>query len=162
MNANNYDLIIDTTWAAPKEVASTILKYYMMFSYAVYDNVPWQKVVFLSTRNIFPTQCIRDFNMETLSQYEGAVKEGTYYPVIDVYADKGLWYCKDGHHKLAALIRQNVDLVQVSICNYDKHVVLQPATYYDYEDLCMFTFKRLPNKYSYNGMLLNLEELNNE
>ena len=103
-----------------------------------------ERIVKVEPARVFPTQKIRDFSESTLLEYENElVKDPETHYKITGNCIKGNWYVFDGHHRLAAEIRQKSPLIQVEL-EKEGYSPLEKSDFYDFEDLCGFRYSHYP------------------
>ena len=93
---------------------------------------------FIDPKTCLPTQVIRDFNPNRLTEYIQDFSK----IIDDVYASNSLvisydglnYYINDGHHRVIALVKNNIKFVRVYGVN---NISVKPDifTIYDFEDL---------------------------
>lgn len=146
-DASNYDLIIESSYATPQQIAKEILDNFERYKMGNY-----QRRVELNLRGMYPTQSFRDFNSDTINKYYEEEKtndslcaqEGPYIAVHNGYN-----YILDGHHHaFAALVAGKVFTdVSESIANkYNEKDIcnIPKKELYDFEDLGKFQYHYYP------------------
>lgn len=141
LDLNNYDLIIDSTNASPKEVAGEILRMYVKHT----QNDNKKKAMCLSPYRIYPTQCIRDLSEDRLKHYLKLFsgKQNYVSDEITVTHYNNFNFVIDGHHRLLAALKLKKKFIYVNIAsdcvsNYSK------SKCYDFEDIAGFTYSKYP------------------
>lgn len=121
-----YDLVIDSTYLSPKDIAATISS--------------GTKGILLSPSNILPTQEFGNVNMQLVDKY--------YRDNITDHANVKyhnlLWYVISGHHKILAANKMGRKCVR---CELDSHApILSCRTVHDYEVAANFKYETYPNE----------------
>ena len=140
---SNYDLVIDTTYASPEQIADTIQN-----QFEEYQKSPFDTRLLFDLRSVYPTQVFRYFNPQTLSEYiqKENQQEGTIaLEKLRLSSDGNCFYLEDGHHHVYAALASGkcFGLVDSIVRAKDK-IVLSKNNYYDFEDFGHFCFKFYP------------------
>lgn len=148
-NMNNFNLIIETTTATPKEIAARIADEFEKFKEQHFT----QKIL-LNPKSIYPTQAMRDFNNNTLIQYINDTAEQT-YGKINVTTIDNEWYVLDGHHRWIGTLIHKTPFVEVAF-KPGEFAISKPTQneLYDFEDMGMFRYKKYPST-DHESQLLN-------
>lgn len=132
MDSKNYDLIIDSTYATPEEVAKKILE--------CIDH-PHAKFQ-MNPRSLYPTQNIRDLSGEILDQY---VKKEIPAGSIKIGCCDGYFGVTDGHHRfLAAAINKEPFISAEFDPMPEKTHIVSKTEIYNYEDVAGFYYSEYP------------------
>lgn len=142
----NYNLIIDSTFILPNELAK--------FVFEKAKNQSVEQEIYLSPQRLFPTQTIRDINPD----YVMELKHNVDNKPIDVIDYKGFYFIIDGHHRVCSKIQMGEKLVRVKILNinnkgyvekYNKKmeeiVRIPKGCFYDWEDFNAMRFLGYPD-----------------
>lgn len=145
---DNYDMVIDTTFASIDEVIRKISK---NINAPSKDNIRW-----INPRNLVPTQSIRDLSEERVNYFENEVIAHGYdrnNEILGVYVDH-VFYVVDGHARAAAAIRNKLTFVPVRIVASGDEIYTAKITarcyvqdavsdsrIYDWEDAVGFRFQ---------------------
>lgn len=90
---------------------------------------------YIDPKTLIPTQCIRDYNMGTINDYFEEVGYGTVKCLnIPICKSGELYYVKDGHHRVAACIRNGVKFIRTNNVT-DQYCYTESRDIYDYEEL---------------------------
>lgn len=151
LDYNNYNLVIDTTWNTPEELASII-----------YDKVKASNIkkgqVMISPKSLYPTEIVRNINMQVVQELINnptKMQESIQIVYYDNYH-----YIIDGHHKVLAALLSGRDFVLAQVVKDEKRIayrsldtletelkVVGKKTLYDYEDIAKFRYKSYPSIY---------------
>ena len=119
------DIVVVVGNNSPEDVASCIYAAIVNKEYGFY----------IDPRVLLPTQCIRDFNMNTLDDYRKSLKPALVSNVdADVRECMGTYAIADGHHRIAACILNGVNFVCVPRPR-STDIYITETYVYDYEDL---------------------------
>ncbi|MBI5590788.1 MAG: cytidylate kinase family protein [Deltaproteobacteria bacterium] len=147
---NNFDIIIDTSFAPISYIFDIILKNI--------DN--WRKNLamphcWLSPKNIYPTQNIVQIAREDAKEILNSIKEFGYQVTapVSVAEYKGYLFIVDGHKRVSASIFQNLTLIPAKLVANDQNPLswgssvkqfvqdhYKPSWIYDWEDAHKFRF----------------------
>lgn len=109
----NYDLIIDSTSAAPEELAKFIL-----------DKAKSQNAgreTYLSPKRLFPTLAIREIDTDRVKELRNDTDERP----IDVVESNGSYFIIGGHETVCAKIQNGEKLVPVNLLSVDGNGVIE-------------------------------------
>lgn len=132
MDSSNYDLIIDSTYATPKEVAEKIVEC-MNKMHARFQMNP---------RSLYPTQSVRDLSGDVLDQYiDGKLPAGS----INISCYNGYFGVTDGHHRfLAAAVNKQTFIGAEYDPAPERSRIMPKTEIYNYEDVAGFYYNRYP------------------
>lgn len=152
LDYTNYNLVIDTSWSEPEVLADKI------YETACNDSKKEKNQILISPRSLYPTEKIRNINMERVEKfrYQSLEKEE---PVI-VICFENFHYLINGHHKVLAALLDKRQFIRVETVNYTKQPFYKSSdnlinelkhvgksTLYDYEDAAGFRYKSYPKYY---------------
>lgn len=160
-NAANYNLIIETTSASPKEIADEIIR-----NYCIYKSAPFaQTKLELNITSLYPTQNFRDFNNDVFKEYlnkENKNQTGCALDTVSVTEKDGYYYLLDAHHGTYAAAHSGKKFVSVNIYLDEKSKAtvypLSKKDLYDFEDMGLFTYKKYPNE-NKSAYYLNINDI---
>lgn len=138
LDYNNYDLIIESTYAKSENVADEIMRILQQY-------VRGQKYLCLAPKSLYPTQCTRDLNADTLNMYVQKYKTVANKYITDniiVTKQNSFWSIVDGHHRVLASIKTNKDFIYASYADYTCALTL--SNIYDFEGIGGFRYLRYP------------------
>jgi Cytidylate kinase len=151
----NYDLIVDTTYLSPEDVASVIFREYTI----IQQNSNYPLHIMLSPLSLYPSQSVRNLNKTTI---DFCVDTRSYsLNPIAIVKYLGYHYIVDGHNRMVAAALNNEKLINV--CLFDPKLFpffsdpdnvqrelssLSISTLYDFEDLGHFRYASYPKTYS--------------
>jgi cytidylate kinase len=153
-NLSNFNLVIDTSFVTPERVIDIILVEYN--SWLVSEKC---SKAFVSPTNLYPTQSIRGFESEFLSNIQNNMKINGYcldFPVIAININS-FDYILDGHKRTACAIKNNIDLIPVIFQNENSYFVkgltykenilnsIKQNQFADWEDFNSFTYLIYPH-----------------
>lgn len=94
---------------------------------------------FIDPKVMLPTQSIRDYNMQVLDEYVKSLP--TDLPIVEAYiwTCLGNYYIGDGHHRVLAAIKLNIDFICIPLPVDVKHKPMIPNIY-NYEDISGVSF----------------------
>lgn len=121
-----------------------ILEKELIKQYDCFQRGNGEKIIAIDPSVVYPTQHIRDFSEKVILEYEEEIKKhpDVEYKITGNCID-GSWYVFDGHHRLAAEIRQNSPLIQMELSK-EGYSPLEKSDFYDFEDLCGFRYQYYP------------------
>lgn len=103
----NFDLVVDTTYATPENVAQLILS-------SAENNETG--IGYLCPMNVYPTQVLTADSMKMVNAYREELKEtGCLPPISVIYGDDGFMYVEGGHMGLLAAIMEHKLFVKARI-----------------------------------------------
>ncbi|MBQ8726948.1 MAG: AAA family ATPase [Oscillospiraceae bacterium] len=110
-NLNNYDLIIDTSFVTPDEIASKII--------FAYKNAQSKKEFWLSPYTLMPTQSIRNHSREKLILLNGLFDHIDKYAKkpIEVLINNNNFYIYNGHKRTLIAITKQFALLPCTLLN---------------------------------------------
>jgi cytidylate kinase len=143
---NNYNLIIDTTWLTPSELASIIICHYT--NYIDFSSKPPCRIL-ISPKSLYPTAPFAE-----LKQVEVPNDFFASQP-LQVVCREGYHYVLDKNNSLAAALSAGLPYVyaesaetsgaQVPLTNLDKKLI------FELEDIGGFTYASVPELYLTDG-----------
>ncbi len=147
----NYNLVIDTTWSTPEVLANIIFD-------KAKSNYTKKGQVMISPRSLYPTERIRNINMQIVQDYIDNPSK-MQNPIQIVYFDN-YHYIIDGHHRVLAALLSGKDFVTAQIVENAEQITdrslesfeselkfVGKSTLYDYEDIAKFSYKSYPVNY---------------
>lgn len=152
LDYTNYNLVIDTSWSEPEVLANII------YETACNDSKKEKHQILISPRSLYPTEKIRNINMERVERfrYQSLEKEE---PVI-VICFENFHYLINGHHKVLAALLDKRQFIRAETVDYTKQPFYKSSdnlinelkhvgksTLYDYEDTAGFRYKSYPKYY---------------
>ncbi len=148
----HYDLIIDTTTLSIDEVCEIVFSEYQKFV-----NGNREKTFIISPQNVYPTEGIRNINMDRVYKYcSDFESEGELQQLIELAQVDDSLFVMDGHHRIMAANQKEVKSLK-AILLYDKDAILPagvtPEKYitislsdiYDWEDANRFIYGYYPD-----------------
>ena len=143
----NYDLLIDTSFRSPGEIAHNIL---------THGKLNFRPTILLDPRNLVPTQGIRDLNPHVVEQILEAIRSRGFdhgHAISTIYVNH-TFYITDGHNRVAAAIKAGIDFVPLKLlASEDEDYIsgLSARSYvrdsvsdsgiYDWEDVVGFKYE---------------------
>ncbi len=152
----NYDLVIDTSYATPEQVAELILQEYEGQGNTQFERRPH---CWLSPKRLLPTQNIRELaSTRAVEVYKSVHNSGfDERQPIDIALYGGFFLIIDGHIRASAALRSEVPLVPCNLRASDDEFVVgnidavkfaltstSLSWIYDWEDAHNFRFKSYP------------------
>ena len=149
---DNYNLIVDTSWCKPEELADLIYKK------ACDDLEKTKQQILISPKSLYPTEKISNINMEIVGQYRNKMKKGFNEKVL-VRVFENYHYIVDGHHKVIAALLENKQFIEASLLHEknnfldkSKNLISElehvgKSTLYDFEDIAKFRYISYPEYY---------------
>jgi CMP/dCMP kinase len=117
-NLNNYNLVIDTSFATPDEIFNKVIEEYTKFKQGLKINKIW-----VSPKNIFPTDKLNDqakvYNDICVSI---ATKGFLYDHPVTIIKSDGCFLVFDGHKRISAALKSNINLIPSKIIGKDDAV----------------------------------------
>ena len=155
-NVNNYDysnynLVIDSTWLQANEVAEII---YAKAAKSGADDL-LKTEIYLNPKSVYPTQRIRNINMDIVNDLRGVDKEP-----ISIVLFEDYHYVIDGHHRLLAALLDGDSIIKARVAEKDLYPILKGnllaeeikyvglSSLYDYEDCANFRYKSYPEAFN--------------
>ena len=86
---SNYDLILDTTYASPEEIAHALMEAYRSWQ----DNPAYKQVLISSERLFYPDD---ETDAEQVGRLASAIEEGRSVPTVKVAERDGEYYVREG------------------------------------------------------------------
>lgn len=117
-NFNNFDLVIDTTYAAPDEVFEVIKT-----TLEAHKNNEVYNKFWVSPIQLFPTKSIELLDLQLMEQILDDLKNNQPLAAIEVIEYEDKLYVVEGHHRLSAAIHHKEALVPVVIKKVTDDVV---------------------------------------
>ena len=151
----NYHLVIDSSFAAPEEVASIIYEHFERYTKAKQN----EHIMLISPKSLYPLESIRNINDDVVNEYKKTKK----YLVdpISIIQFEGYHYVADGHHRMLAALLNNENFVQAEIAQTDNYPFYATtdnlmaqlksvgiSTVYDFEAYGEFRYCSYPGCYS--------------
>jgi len=151
-NLNNFDLVIDTTFASISDVFNTIIDNYTKWSQNESIVHCW-----LSPKNIYPTQNVVSLARDDAKEISNSIKEKGFQAPdpISVAEYKGYLFIVDGHKRVSASIFHNLALIPAKIVANEQNDFswgisakqfvqdhYKASWIYDWEDVHRFRFSR--------------------
>lgn len=143
----NYDVVVDTTFCDPDKVVKTVLRP---------NEVKSPPLVWVNSRNLVPTQGIRELNPIIVEEIMGSIDRGGFdgnQPIQSIYLDH-TFFIVDGHNRAAAAIKRGIECVPLILvaCEDEdyipgltaRHYVetsVSEARLYDWEEAVGFRYK---------------------
>ena len=154
LDYNNYNLVIDTSWNDPKNLADIIYKM------VCEDRKKEKHQILISPKSLYPTEKITNVSMEKVDMYRNYSLKVKNEEVISVVYFENYHYIIDGHHRLLAALLDDIPFVKAEIIDYDKYPFFKDInnlvseiqhigkkSLYDYEDIGKFRYKSYPEYY---------------
>jgi len=107
-NLDNFDLIVDTSFATPQEILNIILSCYDEWL-TKNNNIKY----WLSPKNIFPTKSFVSINNKEIGHCNGEIKTSTFnaeHPLEVIYFEDQ-FFVTDGHKRLSASLYNLVNFI---------------------------------------------------
>lgn len=146
-SVNKYNLIIDSSYATPEQVAEEIIR-----NFELYKNGSFNRKVELCIPSLYPTQGTRDFSQDKLEEYLSAESSHASLCATDVVVTTirdGYCYLLDGHLHTYIEARAGKIFTEVTMDLSDsarKRIMdVSNSTLYDIEDLAKISFRYYPN-----------------
>ena len=147
LDSSNYDLIIDSTYATPKEVAGKIIecmdKQHDRFQ--------------MNPRSLYPTQGIRNLSEERLSEYVGKVLKGD---GIKISTYDGYFGIVDGHHRQLASAINKEPFIGASYVQDSNNPIVSKSEIYNHEDVASFFYENYPEDTKKDNPMLDFSNEN--
>ena len=142
---NNYNLVIESTYATPTEIAEEILRNFELYKQNSFKQVKIE----MNTKMLYPTQNFRDFNNNRLNECIADEKDNKSKCALEkvpIAIQDGYNYLLDGHHRTFSAINQGKVFTEVDIFK-PKQKIIPMATkeLYDFEDIFNFRYKYYPD-----------------
>lgn len=146
---SNYDLVIDTSFSSPNEIASKIVELFNIAKHKTINNNFW-----VSPNSLFPTQSIRSFSQDRFNSVNESIKSSGFNSdnPIDIIKVDDFIYIWDGHMRTISSCQNNIYLVparflETNIKNFDAQKISNSTSLsdiYDWEDATGFQFSHYP------------------
>jgi len=151
----NYNLIIDSTYAAPEELAELV---YVKFQAFCKSNGEKNDIL-ISPTSLYPNTGIKNIDSEKLNGYIGNKEYLHNYVTIAVL--DGYHYIIDGHHRVLAAIANDEKFVNVNIIDKAKRPnyastkdliseiqAIDISLVHDFENIGKFRYKSYPRHFN--------------
>ena len=142
---NNYNLVIESTYATPTEIADEIIRNFKLYQKQKFNQVKIE----LNTKMLYPTQNFRDFNNDRIAECIASEKNNNSKCALEkvpVAIQNGYNYLLDGHHRTFSAINQGKVFTEVDIFNTRQPIIpMQTKELYDFEDIFNFRYKFYPD-----------------
>ncbi|RPH31153.1 MAG: hypothetical protein EHM93_14705 [Bacteroidales bacterium] len=151
-NYRNYDIIIDTSYITPERLADFVIE-----KLDKWGNKKAIPKIWLSPKNIFPMQSIREHSTNYVQSITKSIQENGYNELepIKVIQLDNCFFLYDGHKRCFAAIKTGMDLLPVTVINTEENTLPygQPFSeyikdnyllknVYDWEDIHNFRFAK--------------------
>jgi len=109
-NLYNYDLVIDTSYSLPEEIANKIISNF------INNN---KNQIWISPYTLLPTQSIREHSNNKIEQIGSLFSREEDYMknLISILLYKNTFYIYDGHKRVLNAIKKNINLVPCFLIN---------------------------------------------
>jgi len=154
LDYSNYNLVIDTSWNEPENLADIIYKMVCQ------DRKGEKHQILISPKSLYPTEKLTNINMDKVEAYRHQSLKVEDEDVVSVIYFENYHYVIDGHHRLLAALLDERPFVKAEFINYDKYPFFKDtnnliselqhigkSTLYDYEDAGKFSYKSYPDYY---------------
>lgn len=142
----NYDLVIDTSYAKSKDVAETIFECAHLKMENKYFAKKWK-----NPKCFLPTQSSRNTSAEKLIKISESINSTGYYPSSLIYSAnyEGYDYVLDGHHRVVSSILAGKTLIpyETHKGTYEEISSYNPSYAYDFEDMARFRYTEIYGSY---------------
>lgn len=151
---SNYDAVIDTTISEPEEIADLIMNLYEKYAQGLFVSKYWS-----SYKKMYPTQTVRNTNMDRVHEYENLLNEGNDIPVVMVLEDANRIYVFDGHHRVYACANLGKNMIPYAIVGKTGDILpngiavtcyvrneCNLTNIYDWEDMLGFRYLEYPEQ----------------
>jgi hypothetical protein len=125
----NYNVVIDSSYITPNNLSNFVLKQFEAWKSQKNFHRIW-----LSPKNLFPMQGIRDHGARYTSDLKKSILENGYdesEPILVIQQD-GLYFIYDGHKRCTSSISLGLDLVPVVILNQEREELPNGQLFTDY------------------------------
>lgn len=125
-NLNNFDLIIDTSFATPEEISNKII--------SAYNNMQFNKEIWLSPFTLIPTQSIINHSINKIRNISHIFESITKYtknPICVIHNDNK-FYIYDGHKRTLIAIFKKYNLLPCILLNNFTEKLMFNQSYKDY------------------------------
>lgn len=142
---SNYNLVIESTGAAPEQVAEEIIK-----KFQEYQQGKFKSCMELNPSSIFPTRCKTELTEESFSftqvqaDNENPIGEKRNQEPVKVSMAGGAWFVKKGHTSLLTATKNKNAFIIAEVDNSFVPVVLEEDDYHHFESLGSFTYRSYP------------------
>ncbi len=152
---SNYDLVVDTSYISPEELADFIVDKFQKWQNEIYFHKIW-----LSPFNLIPTQSIREHSQSYTKPIAESIKDNGYNeqePVTIIKWDS-YYFIYDGHKRTSASMQTKQRLIPVTMIGKDDALAFgqpveeyisdsySPTHVYDWEDMHNFKFNKYYKK----------------
>ena len=154
----NYNLVIDSTYASPQEMANMVYEKYLTYVQAPAGGETCD--ILLAPASLFPLKSIRDIDPAVVANYR-ANKTYETKPIAMAVAD-GYHFIVDGHHRMLAAALDKAPFVHVTLANAnvaDKAQAVGITAAHDFEKAGHFTYASYPGIYNNQPITSIQEEL---
>lgn len=154
LDYSNYNLVIDTSWNEPENLADIIYKMVCQ------DRKREKHQILISPKSLYPTEKLTNINMDKVEAYRHQSLKVEDEDAVSVIYFENYHYVIDGHHRLLAALLDERPFVKAEFINYDKCPFFKDtnnliselqhigkSTLYDYEDAGKFRYKSYPDYY---------------
>jgi len=154
LDYSNYNLVIDTSWNEPENLADIIYKMVCQ------DRKREKHQILISPKSLYPTEKLTNINIAKVEAYSHQSLKVEDEDAVSVIYFENYHYVVDGHHRLLAALLDERPFVKAEFINYDKYTFFKDtnnliselqhigkSTLYDYEDAGKFRYKSYPDYY---------------
>lgn len=153
LDYSNYNLVIDTSWNTPENLADIIYKM------VCEDRKKEKHQIMISPKSLYPTEKIKNISMEEVDMYRD-YSPNKKEEIISVVYFENYHYVVDGHHRWLAALLDDIPFVKAELIDYNKYPFFKDKnnlvnelnhvgkkTLYDYEDIGNFRYISYPQNY---------------
>lgn len=153
LDYSNYNLVIDTSWNTPENLADIIYKM------VCEDRKKEKHQIMISPKSLYPTEKIKNISMENVDMYRDYSSDKK-EEIISVVYFENYHYVVDGHHRWLAALLDDIPFVKAELIDYNKYPFFKDKnnlvnelnhvgkkTLYDYEDIGNFRYISYPQNY---------------
>ncbi len=153
LDYSNYNLVIDTSWNTPENLADIIYKM------VCEDRKKEKHQIMISPKSLYPTEKIKNISMEEVDMYRD-YSPNKKEEIISVVYFENYHYVIDGHHRWLAALLDDIPFVKAELIDYNKYPFFKDKdnlvnelnhvgkkTLYDYEDIGNFRYISYPQNY---------------
>ena len=150
----NYNLVIDSTYAPPDEIAAIIYERYR--DYCISGGEACN--IMMSPTSLYPLARISDIDVGTLNKYEESKEYLHNYSSIIVF--NGYHFFVEGHYRVLAAIINKEEFINVELVNTEKYPFFKNeenliselqatgiSSVYEFEEIGKFRYKSYPSFY---------------
>lgn len=156
-DASNYNLIIESTDASPKQIAEEIIR-----NFKIYQIEPFKSKIELNISSVYPSQSLRDLSGNVLDHYiefEETNETNCALCKIPVISNNNYICIVDGHHRTFAAANQGKKFVEVYFTNNNSVTCINKDQIFGYEDIGHFMYKNYPDTDKKEPYMLNFSKL---